>query len=80
MTLVAPESWQGQASAGSAYGVTFEPDATDEKIAAQQGTNRLLAVRQTDDVHLHIRTLLRKLDKGPLNLRGPGFMGGPTTR
>ncbi len=73
MTLTAPESWQGQGGAGSAFGVTIEPDAKDKAVAARQQANRLLAVRQTDDVQLQIRTLLRKLDRGPLWGGSAGF-------
>jgi hypothetical protein len=80
-SLIMPESWQGQGGDGAAYGVSFAQDAKDEKLAERQQPRRLLAVRQTDDAHAEIRSLLRKLDKGPSwSGGGSGFFAVPTRR
>ncbi|HEY4311493.1 MAG TPA: hypothetical protein VGN12_18740 [Pirellulales bacterium] len=63
-TLVMPNSWQGQGGDGAVFGTTFEAKKEGHSPTGQSD-KRLLAVRQTADAHAEIRSLLRKLDKGP---------------
>jgi hypothetical protein len=62
--LVMPNSWQGQGGDGAVFGITFEAKREGHGPTGQSD-KRLLAVRQTADAHAEIRSLLRKLDKGP---------------
>ena len=64
-TLVDPNAWNGQGGKGTVCAVTqrFRQPAADDPNHI--GEYRTVAVRQTVDVHVQVRRLLRRLDTPP---------------
>jgi hypothetical protein len=75
-TLVAPESWSTQGGDGSLCAVTWIPyDVAGD--APPHLSHRIIAIRQTPEVHVEVRKVLQKLEGRVLVGMGQSFVWGP---